>query len=476
MNFKFSRFWKIIFISYACALLILFIGPLVNLFPHLTGKQTIMAFFVPISFIIMGLLPVKMPTKILFGLLFGTIGGFLVGPDISIFTPIGTIFLRLIFMVIVPLVLSSLFVGTQSLGDIKTMGRIGFRTVAFYGLYTVVGAAIGLILANTLKPGEGLTPEAQQELMQSYGETATEKTATITKPSISETIVNIVPKNIFTGMSTATPNMLQIVFFAIFMGVAVTFIPGNDEKKKMVVLFFEGIFAIMLKIINIVIKIAPYAVFVLIADVVGQFGFDLLILLAKYTGITLGGLFILWLTYIPLTFFLTNLNITGFIRGVWPVMTIAFSTSSSAASLPVMMDVCQNRLGISERIASFMLPLSITINMNGSAVYQAVSAVFIAQVYGIPLDLVDQITIVVIATISAIGAPGVPGASFMMLVVVLTQIGIPIEGVALVLGVERILDMSRTTVNIMGDSTAAAIVAHWEGELDPPPELLKKNL
>jgi len=475
MKFTISKFWKLF--AAACAVIILatYIGSWINLFEPLSGQQQIMLFFVAISFFIMGVLPYKLPTKILIGLILGTIGGFLVGPDISVFTPIGTIFLRLIFMVIVPLVFASLFVGTQSLGDIRTMGRIGFRTVAFYGIYTIVGAAIGLVLANTLAPGEGLTPEAQQELMQSYRDTAEQKTATIEKPSISDTIVKIVPKNIFTGMSTDPPNMLQIVFFSIFMGVAIMFIPGNSEKKKIVVTFFDGIFDIMLRIINIVIEIAPYAVFVLIADVVGQFGFDLLILLAKYTAVTIGGLLILWATYIPLTYFLTDLKIFGFIQGVWPVMTIAFSTSSSAASLPIMMDACQNRLGVSQRIASFMLPLSITINMNGSALYQAVSAVFIAQVYGIPLTLVDQIIIVVIATLSAVGAPGVPGASFMMLVVVLTQIGIPIEGVALVLGVERILDMSRTTVNIMGDATAAAIVANWEGELNPPPDLLKKK-
>ncbi len=475
MKFKFTRFWKIYTFCYVGVLAVMLIGSASSIFPSLTGSQIKMMFFVPLSFLLLGTIDVKLPTKILYGLILGTAGGFLVGPDISVFTPIGTLFLRLIFMVIVPLVLTSLFVGTQSLGDIKTMGRIGFRTVAFYGLYTIVGATIGLLLANSLTPGEGLTPEAQQELMQSYGQNVESRVATVEKPSVGETIVNIVPKNIFTGMSTDPPNMLQIVFFSICCGVAITLIPGNEEKKKIVVMFAEGVFDIMLKIINVVIEIAPYAVFVLIADVVGQFGFDLLLLLAKYTIITLAGLFILWLTYIPLTYFFTNLNITGFIRGVWPVMTIAFSTSSSAASLPIMMETCTKRLGVSQRIANFMLPLSITINMNGSALYQAVSAVFIAQVYGIPLTLIDQIVIVLIATLSAIGAPGVPGASFMMLVIVLTQIGVPIEGVALVLGVERILDMSRTTVNIMGDSTAAVLIADWEGELNPPEELVKKS-
>lgn len=475
MAFRFTRAWKIGLGLYALALVVFFGGPLMGLLSPLTGRQIIMLFFVPASFVFMGVSPVQLPTKILMGLALGTLGGFLIGPDVALLKPIGTIFLRLIFMVIVPLVLASLFVGTQSLGDIRTMGRIGFRTVAFYGLYTLIGAALGLGLANALRPGDGLTPEAQQELMGSFGDAAQARVETIEKPSIGETIVNIVPRNIVTGMASDPPNMLQIVFFAIMMGIGLMLVPGREDKKKVVVDFFEGVFDITLQVINIAIKLAPYAVFALIADVVGMFGFDVLLLLTKYTVVTIGGLFLLFLTYIPLAYFTTPLNIRGFLKGIWPVMTIAFSTSSSAASLPIMMETCQNRLGVSQRIVNFVLPMSITINMNGSALYQAVSAVFIAQVYGIPLTLVDQIVIVLIATLSAIGAPGVPGASFMMLVVVLTQVGIPVEGVALVLGVERILDMLRTTVNIVGDSTAAVVLANWENELDPPEELLKKG-
>lgn len=474
MAVRVGRGLKIVLGLYILLLAIFLGGPLMGLLPPLTAPQRLMLFYVPISFLAIGLAPVKLPTKILIGLLLGTIAGFLIGPDVTVLKPIGTIFLRLIFMVIVPLVLTSLFVGTQSLGDIRTMGRIGFRTVAFYGLYTLIGAALGLGLANALQPGAGLTPDAQQELMGSFGEAAQARVQTIQKPSISDTLVNIVPRNIVTGMASDPPNMLQIVFFAIIMGVGVMLIPGQEDKKKLVVDFMEGVFQISLQVINLAIKLAPYAVFALIADVVGMFGFDVLLLLTKYTLVTIGGLFLLFLTYIPLTYFTTPLNITGFLRGIWPVMTIAFSTSSSAASLPIMMETCRNRLGVSQRIVNFVLPLSITVNMNGSALYQAVSAVFIAQVYGIPLNLVDQIVIVLMATLSAVGAPGVPGASFMMLVIVLSQVGIPIEGVALVLGVERILDMLRTTVNIVGDSTAAVVLAQWEGELQPPPELLKR--
>ncbi|MBM3791641.1 MAG: dicarboxylate/amino acid:cation symporter [Acidobacteria bacterium] len=475
MPIRLTRSWKIALGLYIVGLAVFFGGPLMGAFDPPSGRQILMVLFVPASFVLMAAAPVKLPTKILIGLLLGTIAGFLIGPDVSVIKPIGTIFLRLIFMVIVPLVFASLFVGTQSLGDIRTMGRIGFRTVAFYGLYTLVGAALGLGLANFTRPGVGLTAEAQQALLSSFGEAAQARVETIQKPSLTETIVNIVPRNIVTGMSSDPPNMLQIVFFSIFMGIGIMLIPGQEDKKKLVVDFFEGVFGIMLQIINIAIRLAPYAVFALIADVVGMFGFDVLLLLTKYTIVTIGGLFLLFLSYIPLTSITTPLNMTGFLRGIWPVMTIAFSTSSSAASLPVMMETCRNRLGVSSRIVNFVLPLSITVNMNGSALYQAVSAVFIAQVYGIPLTLIDQIVIVLMATLSAVGAPGVPGASFMMLVVVLAQVGIPIEGIALVLGVERILDMLRTTVNIVGDATAAVVLAEWENELRPPPDLLKKR-
>jgi Na+/H+-dicarboxylate symporter len=471
MNLTLSRFWKLFLVFSAVLIVILLLGPRLDLFEPLTTKQLLMAVFVPLSFVLLGILPFKLPTRIVVGLVLGTIGGMVVGPDMSLIAPIGTIFIRLIFMVIVPLVFASLCVGTQSLGDIRKMGRIGFRTVAFYTGYTIVGATIGLLLANHLKPGVGLSEETQQQLLQSYSQTAQTRVATVQKPTLTDTLVNIVPKNIVTGMSSDPPEMLQIVFFAIFVGVALTLV--SERRRTPVVALLEGIFDVMLEIVNIVIKIAPYAVFALIADVVGQFGLELLLMLAKYTLITLGGLTFLWLTYIPLTYAFTNLNITGFIRGIWPVMGIAFSTSSSAATLPIMMDTCQKRLGVSETISSFVLPLSITINMNGTALYHGVSAVFIAQVYGIPLTLVDQIMVVVIATLAAIGGAGVPGSAFMMLVMVLTQIGVPLEGLALVLGVERILDMARTTVNIMGDSTAAVILAKAEGELHPPPELVK---
>ncbi|MFQ5791578.1 MAG: dicarboxylate/amino acid:cation symporter, partial [Acidobacteriota bacterium] len=387
-----------------------------------------------------------------------------IGEDVTLFEPVGTLFIRLIFMVVVPLVFASLFIGTASLGDIRKLGRIGARTLTFYLLYTAISVAIGLALANTLRPGVGLSEEAQALILEGYGDSAQERITTAReKPSVMETLLDIVPTNPLFAISGNPPRMLQIIFFAMFLGIAVLFI--KQERKDAVVTFFEGINDAMIVIVHVVIKLAPYGVFALIAAVVGQFGFDVLLLLIKYTVITCAGLLMLNFTYAPVVRYLTKLKLSHFLKGIWPAQGIAFSTSSSSATLPVTIECCTERLGVSDAIASFVLPLGATINMNGTALYQGVSAVFIAQVYGIPLSLVDQLVIVLTATLASVGAAGVPGIGMMMLVIVLQQIGIPVEGIALVLGVERILDMFRTTVNITGDAAAATVIAHWEGEL-----------
>jgi Na+/H+-dicarboxylate symporter len=471
--FKLSKFWKLYVAAYVVCLIVLVAGPILGLRETLTGSQWQMWLYVPISFFIIGNLPFKLPTRILIGLLLGGVGGLLIGPDIKIFEFIGTIFIRLIFMVIVPLVFASLFSGTQSMGDIRKMGRVGFKTIFFYVTYTIIGASIGLILANSFRPGEGLSKESQEKLMASYGQTVQEKVTTIQKPSFKDTIVNIVPKNPFHAMSLDPPDMLGLIFFAIFMGVAITFI--GEDRRKIVVTFFDGIFDAMLAIVQVVIQIAPYGVFALIASVVGQFGVGMLIVLIKYTLVVLGGLAILWISYFPVTHFLTPINLFGFIKSIRQVMIVGFSTSSSAATLPIMLETCNKKLGAHASICNFMLPLSITVNMNGTALYQAVATVFIAQVYGINLSVVDQILIVIMATLAAIGAAGVPSAGIMMLVMILQVINIPPEGIALIWGVDRLLDMVRTMVNVTGDCTAVSCVARWENELNPPAEILKNK-
>ncbi len=466
MKFTISRFWKVYSLIYLITLAVLFLGPLFGMLEPLTSKQILMVFFVPISFLVIGLLRFSLPTKILIALVLGAVAGLMIGKDVAIFEPVGTAFIRLIFMVVVPLVFASLFVGTASLGDIKRLGRIGARTLAFYMIYTAISVAIGLTLANTLKPGEGLNEEAQAQIMLNFGDTAQQKiTGAAEKPTVMDTLLDIIPKNPLHGMAGDPPKLLQIIFFAMFMGIAITFI--EEKKRQIVVSFFDAINDIMIRIVHIVIKIAPYGVFALIASVVGQFGYDVLLVLIKYTVITCSGLLILNFTYPPVIAYFTNIKLFDFMKGIWPAQGIAFSTSSSAAALPVTIECCTENLGVSESVSSFVLPLGATVNMNGTALYQGISAVFIAQVYGIPLTVIDQLVIVLTATLASVGAAGIPGMGMLMLVIVLQQIGIPVEGIALVLGVERILDMFRTSVNITGDATAAVVIAHWENELTP---------
>ena len=467
MSWTIPRFWKIYLALWAATLLGLLVGPSLGLFQKLSDKQTFMALLVPLLFLALGLLPLKLPTRILIALFFGAFAGLLIGPDIRVFEPVGKLFIRLIFMVVVPLVFASLFVGTASLGDIKKLGRIGARTVVFYLGYTALSGGIGLLLANVLEPGSGLGAETQSQILASYSEQAQNKVSTAqSKPSAVDTLLDIVPTNPLTAAAGPRPKMLQIIFFAMFMGVAILFV--STPRKDAVVTFFEGVNDAMIVMVHFVIKLAPYGVFALIAAVVGQFGFDILVLLTKYTVITCLGLVLLNFTYAPLVSYLTKVKTGRFLRGVWPAQGIAFSTSSSSATLPVTIECCTERLGVSKAIASFVLPLGATINMNGTALYQGISAVFIAQVYGIPLSALDQLAIVLTATLASIGTAGVPGVGMMMLVIVLQQTGVPVEGIALVLGVERILDMFRTTVNITGDAAAAVVVAHLEGELSTP--------
>ncbi|MDZ7373568.1 MAG: dicarboxylate/amino acid:cation symporter, partial [candidate division KSB1 bacterium] len=260
--------------------------------------------------------------------------------------------------------------------------------------------------------------------------------------------------------------MLQIIFFAILVGVAISLVP--NEKARPLLQVFEGLNEVMIQIVRLVIRLAPYGVFALIASVVANFGFRILLALLKYALITIAGLMILNFLYPPIVRLLSGMRPMEFMRGIRPAQLIAFSTSSSSATLPVTIQCAVDNLGVPMDIASFVLPLGATINMNGTALYQGVSAVFIAQVYGMHLTLTDQLTIVVTATLAAVGTAGAPGVGMLMLVTVLKQVGIPLEGIALILGVERILDMFRTVINITGDASAAVIVAASEGELNAP--------
>ncbi len=446
----------------------LYLMPLQSLAPVPPAViQLTRVFFLILALIMLfeKLFSMEIYTKILLGLLLGGIAGLLFQANIVEIKPVGTAFIRLIRMIIIPLVFASLLVGTASLGDPKKMGRIGLKTFLYYLVYTAFAIFIGLILANLFHPGSGLSKQAQGQLLQNFGGEAQAKLSGISgKSGTLNLLLNIIPINIFEGLTNSI--LLQIIFFAIFTGIALALIPA--EKARPVIAFFDGINEAMIRIVHIAIKMAPYGVFALIAAVVGSFGMEILLSLFKYTLITIVGMIILNFTYPPVVQFFSGMKPKTFIKGIREPQLIAFSTSSSSATLPVTIEACTEKLGVPLDIAGFVLPIGATVNMNGTALYQGISAIFIAQVYGIPLSIGDQLMIVLTATLASIGAPGAPMAGIMMLVVVLEQVGIPSEGIALLLGVERILDMFRTTLNITGDASAAVVIAASEGELNIP--------
>jgi Na+/H+-dicarboxylate symporter len=455
------------FVIAAGAFLALYIIPLSSLSPippAVIQLTRTLLLFLAAYLLFERLFTMNLFTKILLGMVIGALAGLIFQSTISEVKPIGLAFIRLIKMIVVPLVLASLVVGTASLGDIKKMGRIGTKTLAYYLAYTAFAIFLGLAFANVLKPGSGISPDLRTELMQSYGGEAGAKITQIREQSgVIDTLLNIIPNNPFEALGMG--KMLQVILFAIFLGIALTLI--SKEKKAPVLAFFEGINDAMIKIVLIVIRIAPYGVLALIADAVGNFGFEIIVSLLKYTLITIGGLLFLSLTYPLVVNFFSGMKPLTFARGIRPAQIIAFSTSSSSATLPVTMESCEDNLGVSKEISSFVLPIGATVNMDGTALYQGVAAVFIAQVYGIGLGVGDQLLIVLTATLASIGAAGAPGVGMLMLVIVLEQVGIPIEGIALVLAVERILDMFRTVINITSDASAAVIIASTEEQLGP---------
>lgn len=376
--------------------------------------------------------------------------------------PIGDIFIRLLTMIAVPLVLSSLIVGAASLSDLKHIAKIGGKTIGFYAMTAVLAISIGLFFANVIQPGKFMPEENKERLMETFQEDAQSKIDQNISMDIVDFLVNIVPKNPFKAM--ADGDFLQIVFFAILMGIFLSQI--NAETSKTVLKFFEGVSTTMILIVEKIMIIAPYAVFTLISATVAEFGFNILQTLLLYSLTVIIGLAVLTFVEYPLLLKLfTKINVVKFFKSQRQVIAVAFSTSSSAATLPVTMDICEKKLGVPNRIASFVLPLGTTINMDGTALYQAVAAVFIAQVYGFDLTLTQQLTIVITAALAAIGTAPVPGIGLIMLIIVLRSIGVPSEGIALIIGVDRLLDMCRTVPNVIADSLACVVIASSEGEL-----------
>lgn len=417
--------------------------------------------------------------KIIIGLVLGLIFGVLAaangwgGFTTNWIAPFGIIFINLLKLIAVPLVLSSLITGVASLSDLKKLSRIGGKTITIYIVTTAISVTIGLVSVNLLKPGDTVPEDMKVKLQETYKSAASGKLEAadqIKERRPLQPIVDMVPSNFFSSASN-NRNMLQVVFVAIIIGIALIQIPKN--KAKPVLDFMEGINDLVIKLVDNIMLMAPIGVFALIADTITSIAGDnlsnvleLLSALGFYMLVVIIGLIIqMVFTYTALLKIFSNMSLKKFYQGIAPAQLLAFSTSSSAATLPVTMERCEDELGVSEEVSSFVLPLGATINMDGTALYQAVAAVFIAQTLGMDLTLGAQLTIVLTAVLASIGTAAVPGAGIIMLIIILEAIGVPSAGIALILGVDRILDMMRTVTNVTGDASVAVAVASSEGQI-----------
>jgi len=354
----------------------------------------------------------------------------------------------------------SLIVGMASLGDFRKLGRMGGVTLGFFTFTTMVALTIGLLLTNLFEPGSILSEVDKATLLGSF--TADKVVSSAAgAPSFVDQIVGIVPSNPIASL--AAGDMLQVIFFATMLGIAFTLMAADAAKRA--VDLCVSINEAMVVLVHVAMKLAPIGVAALLFEVVGSTGLGVLAALGAYGGVVVLGLLThILIVYMPVVIMGARLPFLGFIQSIRAALVLAFSTSSSSATLPVSMEACENNLNVSNEVASFVLPIGATVNMDGTALYQGVAAVFIAQIYGIDLSVGDQATIVVSATMASIGAAGVPGAGMLTLAMVLAAVGVPVQGVALVIGVDRLLDMFRTATNVVGDCTATSLVARMQGE------------
>lgn len=375
--------------------------------------------------------------------------------------PLGVIFMRLLKLIAVPLVLVSLVLGVVSLKDIKSLSRIGLKTILIYVCTTILAVSVGLAMVNLIKPGNLFPKDKQNEFVERYQQTVTERESQLEQvksDSPLKPIVDIVPENIFQAFSSNS-QMLQVIFFALLFGVALICV--GQSKTGSVIRFFQQLNLVLLKIIDFIMAFAPIGVFALMAGLIVDYAGDVGIIsaLGMYAlTVVLALAVIIFLVYPIILRLFSKKKLGQFFKAVFPVQMLAFSTSSSAATLPLTMERTQKHLGVSEEVSNFVLPVGVTINMDGTSCYQAVAAVFLAQVMGLDLSIGQMLLILATATISSIGTPGIPGGSIVMLMIVLDSVGIPIEGLALILGIDRPLDMLRTVVNVTGDTTVACVV------------------
>jgi Na+/H+-dicarboxylate symporter len=424
----------------------------------------------------------KLHWKIIIGLVLGVVYGvFAAWLGWGQFTnhwisPVGTVFINLLKLIAIPLVLTSLITGVASLSDLRKLSRIGGKTITIYVATTAVAVTLGLLIVNALQPGANLPSEMQERLQSVYqqdAESRQQQAEEAGQRGPLQPIVDMVPDNFF-GAAGSNRNMLQVVFVSILVGIGL--IQVKKKHAKPVLDFFEGLNHVIIRLVDLIMLLAPYGVFSLIAGTITSVAQDdpaqileLLGALGYYCiAVVIGLMTHMLVTYSFLLKFFTPLSIRTFYAGIGPAQLVGFSTSSSGATLPVTMERCEEKLGVSEEVSSFVLPLGATINMDGTALYQAIAAVFIAQSLGMGLGIGAQLTIVLTAVLASIGTAAVPGAGIIMLVIILEAIGVPSAGIALILGVDRILDMLRTVTNITGDATVATVVAASEGQLGQP--------
>ncbi|ASN07056.1 dicarboxylate/amino acid:cation symporter [Virgibacillus necropolis] len=411
----------------------------------------------------------KLTAKILIGLGLGAVVGLalhFLAPDLFdtldayFFGPLGTIFLNLIKMLVVPIVFFSITLGVAALGDPKKLGRIGTKTVAFFLATTTIALIIAIGFAYLFEPGNtGIDPSGAEYESEEA-------------PSVVETFTSIIPTNPLQSMVEG--NMLQIIAFSIFIGFALTML---GKKVEAVTRVIEQGNEIMMFLVNLIMRFAPYGAFGLLASAIGQMGLDGAMAMAAYMLVVLLALFIhAFVVYGSAVFFLGKMNPLRFFKGFFPAATVGFSTSSSSSTLPVSMKVAQENLGVPKSISGFVQPLGATINMDGTAIMQGVATVFIAQVYGTDLSFTQLIMVVVTAVLASIGTAGVPGVGLIMLAMVLNQVSLPVEGIALIIGIDRLLDMTRTAINITGDAACAVCVAESEKKHGLPEEVPETDI
>lgn len=421
--------------------------------------------------------------QILIGLIIGVVYGGVVSfidadettlKSIQTFTsnwisPFGQIFINSLKLIAVPLVLFSLVSGIASLKNTAQLGEMGGRAIGYYLISTVIAVSVGLITVNVVAPWEALSGDAAEHILENYGADVESKISAaenVKEEGPLKFLVDLIPQNIVQAASLNT-NMLQVIVFAVLFGVALISIP--DKNTQVVKSFFDGVNSIVLKMVDIIMYLAPIGTFALISKVFidnsENFG-DLLLGIGEYGLTVITALIILILIYMLVIWGVVKRNPFQYIKSISPAQLLAFSTSSSAATLPVTMDCVTENVGVDRKVSSFVLPLGATINMDGTSCYQAVAAVFIANVMGFDLNLGDQLSIVLTATLASIGSAAVPGAGMVMLAIVLGHLGVPMEGIGLILGIDRILDMCRTVVNVTGDATISTIIGRQLGQLN----------